>query len=201
MQLQLNEIYHIYNRGNNKSLIFYKQENYSYFLQKIQKYISPVCEILCYCLMPNHFHLLIYTTDTTLAASNDKTGVSMNNFAYGLKLLLSSYAKAINKQENRQGSLFTQNTNGVQVSNDSIWDDYAIWCFYYIHQNPVRAGLVNGMIEWEFSSFRELKENRKTSICNKELATRLLYLQENTWLFEENYAIPERIEKRININQ
>lgn len=199
MQLHANEIYHIYNRGNNRELIFYKPENYLYFLQKIEKYLCPFCEILCYCLMPNHFHLLIYTTNTTVALSDQKTGVPMNNFAYGLKLLLSSYAKAINKQEKRQGSLFTQNTYGVQVSKDSTFKDYALWCFYYIHQNPVKAGLVQNMIDWEFSSFQDFKRASSISICNKELANKLLYLQENEWVFEEKNDIPEKIINKLQI--
>lgn len=56
-------IYHIYNRGNDKQLIFFNRDNYLYFLKKLRKYIFPHCEILDYCLMPNHFHLLVYADE------------------------------------------------------------------------------------------------------------------------------------------
>ena len=57
--LEPNAYYHIYNRGINSGQIFNSEENYLFFLSKFDKYISPVCDVLSYCLMPNHFHFLI----------------------------------------------------------------------------------------------------------------------------------------------
>lgn len=51
--------YHIYNRGNNGGDIFFDDENYNYFLKLLAKYITPVADIYAYCLMRNHFHLLV----------------------------------------------------------------------------------------------------------------------------------------------
>jgi len=51
--------YHIYNRGNNGGNIFFDEENYTYFLQLLAKYILPVAEIYAYCLLKNHFHILV----------------------------------------------------------------------------------------------------------------------------------------------
>lgn len=53
--------YHVYNRGNNKEDIFFEKANYHYFLQLMNKYISPVANIYSYCLLKNHFHILICT--------------------------------------------------------------------------------------------------------------------------------------------
>jgi putative transposase len=65
MYFEENNLYHIYNRGNNKQTIFFTRENYLYFLNKIKKYISPHCNIIAWCLMPNHFHFLIQGTEDT----------------------------------------------------------------------------------------------------------------------------------------
>ena len=51
--------YHIYNRGNNKENIFTEEDNYIYFLSKYDKYLGNLVDTYSYCLMPNHFHLLI----------------------------------------------------------------------------------------------------------------------------------------------
>ncbi len=59
MNFNEKEIYHIYNRGNNSQLIFFEKENYNHFLRLVKKFLLPNCEILAWCLMPNHFHFLI----------------------------------------------------------------------------------------------------------------------------------------------
>jgi putative transposase len=49
----------MYNRGNDKQTIFFQERNYDFFLQKVEKYIAPDADLVAWCLMPNHFHLLI----------------------------------------------------------------------------------------------------------------------------------------------
>src|SRR5574343_1886396 len=56
-----NSFYDIYNRGINKQNIFFNEDNYHYFLEKIERHICPTCDLIAYCLMPNHFHLLVST--------------------------------------------------------------------------------------------------------------------------------------------
>lgn len=51
--------YHIYNHINGEGQLFKTEENYRYFLELYKRYIAPVAETFCYCLMPNHFHFLI----------------------------------------------------------------------------------------------------------------------------------------------
>ncbi len=55
--------YPIYNRGVNGDIIFHTQENYRYFLQKLAEYIGNYTDIYAYCLMRNHFHLLLKVKD------------------------------------------------------------------------------------------------------------------------------------------
>ena len=53
------EYFHIFNRGNNRENVFYKPENSAYFLKKHTKYLLPILDTYAYCLLPNHFHLLV----------------------------------------------------------------------------------------------------------------------------------------------
>jgi len=172
-------IYHIYNRGNNKQTIFLKEGNYIYFLQKVRKYIVPHCEILAYVLMPNHFHFLIYADDRTEKQSANMP-IQRNMLSEGIRLLLSSYSKGINKQETRTGNLIQQKTKSKCVYDKLSKNDYAAICFQYIHQNPVRAGLVNKMEDWHYSSYRDYAGLRKGTLCNQDLAKNIIGMQVET---------------------
>jgi putative transposase len=60
MNFYPNQLFHVYNQGNNRQTIFYSDENYQYFLWKMKAYILPFADIISYCLMPTHFHWQIY---------------------------------------------------------------------------------------------------------------------------------------------
>ena len=102
MRFEENTVYHIYNRSYNKNRIFYKEENYAFFLNKL-KTLKDLCEVFAYCLMPDHFHLLIYVPEnsnaTRLTAQSGLTGIQILSRKLGT--ILSSYTQAINKQEKR----------------------------------------------------------------------------------------------------
>jgi putative transposase len=66
MYFEQGYIYHIYNQGNNRQKIFFREENYYFFLQKIKRYILPYADILAWCLMPNHFHLMVLVNETEI---------------------------------------------------------------------------------------------------------------------------------------
>lgn len=157
MEFQRGELYHIYNRGNNRQPIFYSTENYLFFLRKMRTHILPEARILAYCLMPNHFHWLIHTQNNYNQESN-----SLN---MEIGILLRSYTQAINKRFSRTGFLFQQGTNAVEI-NSQI---YAKTCFHYIHQNPVTANLVTQMGKWLFSSFPDYAQKRNGSLVDRNL--------------------------------
>ena len=65
MKFLPNTLYHIYNRGNNRQVIFPQEKNYDFFLKKVGLELKGLCDLLAYCLMPNHFHLLIYISESS----------------------------------------------------------------------------------------------------------------------------------------
>lgn len=170
MQLVENHIFHIYNRGNNRQPIFFKRDNYLFFLQKIRTHLLPTCEMMAYCLMPNHFHLLIHADARSVVLTNpENTRMPTQAFSKGLQIMLSSYTKAIQNQEQLVGSLFQQRTQAKQVSSEWSWEDYSLICFRYILYNPVEAGLVNNPVDWEFSSCKDLADLRSGTLCNQAM--------------------------------
>lgn len=185
MEFSDNELYHIYNRGNNQQQIFFNSENYIYFLRKVRKFLLPHCDILSYCLMPNHFHFLI-SSDMRTIQSKSIGGQNRNVLSEGTRNLLQTYTKAINKQNNTTGSLFQQNTKSKCLSEGSKSYDHT--CLHYIHQNPMKAKLVKKMEDWPYSSFRDYCGLRNGTLCNKELAVKLLNLNMKTF-YEDSYRI------------
>ncbi len=114
-------------------------------------------------------------------------GRTFNN---SIGIMLRSYTRAINKQQGTSGSLFRQETkaqcincpkgispswfveNGITVGKLHPDFDYPKVCFDYIHQNPVKAGLVESTTDWEFSSAMDYAGLRKGSLINKDVAVR-----------------------------
>jgi len=176
MNFEPGNLYHIYNQGNNRQKIFFSRENYLFFLKKIKTHILPHADIVAWCLMPNHFHLMIYVHDTE-ADSGDATlsrtptnAPTNNELNKSIGILLASYTRAINKQENSTGSVFRKETKaecltkingitpaffGLHINVRIPEKEYPQVCFNYIHQNPVSANLVKLPEEWEFSSYAD----------------------------------------------
>ncbi|MFN3851045.1 MAG: transposase [Spirosomataceae bacterium] len=187
MRFESERIYHIYNRGNNRQRIFFNRENYLYFLRKIRDKLKPHCDIMAYCLMPNHFHLMIKTNEKsvkTIFVGKDERNV----LSEAMRQILSSYSFAVNKQERRTGSLFTQNTNAKELASLEIDFETTLTCFNYIHQNPYVALFVDKIEDWEFSSFRDYAGLRDGTLCNKELTKRILNINQETF-YEDSYQV------------
>lgn len=195
MNFETGHLYHVYNQGNNRQKIFFKQENYLFFLQKIKTHILPFADVLAFCLMPNHFHLLVHvhsvvyiSRSATLScvSTNIPTTQSLNQ---SIGIMLASYTRAIHKQEDFSGSLFRQKTKAICLTkNDDITpsyfntafgtlinintpeNQYPKICFDYIHNNPLKAGLVKNSKDWAFSSLAEYNGKEKHGIINADKA-------------------------------
>lgn len=200
MYFEQGHLYHIYNQGNNRQSIFFGRENYIFFLEKIRMHMLPFGDILAYCLMPNHFHIMMkvnsveldakvftqYATTHQVTQSHLMSSGSKRTLNMSVAIMLRSYTRAINKQNDWSGSLFRQktkaecltqikgitpsfyNTNqGTKIHLPRLETEYPQNCFNYIHQNPVKAGIVNRPGEWEFSSYLDYFGNRKETLINK----------------------------------
>ena len=170
MYFQSDHLYHIYNQGNNRQKIFFSENNYLYFLRKLKNYLLPYGDLLAWCLMPNHFHLLVFVHSCQLKRPNGKSR-TLND---SIGIMLRSYTRAINKEAIRSGSLFREETKAVCLTKPqdikNTWYSkgiikevivenpeigYPNICFNYILQNPVRAGLVHSASAWKYSSLSE----------------------------------------------
>ena len=166
MQFYNNSIYHVYNQGNNRQKIFFERNDYLRFLEKTKALVKPNCDLLAYCLMPNHFHFLIQTNEKSL--QNIKIGnIDLIRITNSFRLLLSEFAKEINVKYNRSGSLFRQKTQFSLVDNgDSMYPKNVI---KYVFSNPMEAKLVSHLNDWEYSSFLDMVGKRNGKLCDFDL--------------------------------
>ncbi len=185
MHFEPGNLYHIYNRGNNRQEIYNNRENYLYFVAKMQKYLKPRCSLLAWCLMPNHFHFLVHA-DAHSCTAVPKSLIPSQHLTEGIRLLLSSFSKGINKQQHKTGNVFQQKTKAKCISDGK--GVYDIIAFHYIHQNPLRAALVQKIEQYEFSSFPDYIMLRNGTLCNKRLAYKLLDLRDVTF-YADSYKM------------
>lgn len=174
-------LYHIYNQGNNRQRIFFSSDNYLFFLKKMKTHLLKHCELLSWCLMPNHFHWMVYIPEDYQHENWDHENKSeLLPINKEISTLLSSYTNAINRSQGRSGSLFRKRTKSKCLNSPEKRDDYyPLVCFLYIHQNPMNAELSDSLEGWPFSSFKDYCEVKTNNLCNLRLARELLNLPEN----------------------
>ena len=173
-----NEYYHIYNRSIAKYIIFnnaqeysrmlelinillFKNFNYQYsqfkkFSQNNQKEIidklkiqnDTLVDIICYCVMPTHFHLLL------------KQNVDHGITKY-IGKLSNSYSKYFNTIHQRSGPLWASRFKNIRVEDDK----QLLHLTRYIHLNPASAGLVNNAQDWKYSTYGEFLGKSQNKIC------------------------------------
>jgi len=176
MHFEEGNLYHIYNQGNNKLNVFHEQEEYIFFLQLIRKNLIPYTDLLAYCLMPNHFHLMI-NADKRCKNLIKQGSLFIDPITNSFRKTLSSYTHVKNVKSGNSGSLFRQKTKAKSLSEMDMMpddmlhkNDYYQNCIYYIHQNPLKAGLVSKLIDWPYSSYLDYAGLRSGTLCNKWLA-------------------------------
>lgn len=130
-------LYHVMARGNASQAIFYDNDDYERFLATIGRSSKRFDWVLwAYCLMPNHYHLLVETRRPTLAR--------------GMRDLNGVYAQSFNWRHDRVGHLFQGRYKAILVDKES----YLLELSRYIVLNPVRAGLCARPDDWRWSSYR-----------------------------------------------
>ena len=179
-------MYHVYNQGNNRELIFFNTDNYVYFLRKMEGNLCKYCHLLAYCLMPNHFHWMIYVPKKYEAIYTEAMETSNNDpLTSEISVLLSSYTQGVNKYVGRSGSLFRSHTKSKCLNLTGSDDNYGITCFLYIHQNPLKAKLTDHFGGWPFSSYPDYAGKRNGTLCNKTLTRETLNIPSEPEEFEQ----------------
>ncbi len=147
-----NGFYHVYNRGHHYQNVFHDQSDYLYFLKQLRRYkTSSRVAIVAYCLMPNHYHLLVQQL------SDRPLSVMMQAFG-------TSIAKTYNKKYRTVGALFQGPFRAKRVDRD----EYLMHLVRYIHLNPAAAGLVANIIDWPYSNYPDMLGLRKGTLCDAE---------------------------------
>ncbi len=144
--------YHIYNRGINGTDLFENEENKIYFLKQLAKYTENKISIFAYCLMKNHFHLVI-----RLNSEEKEVTQAFSN-------LFNSYAKAFNKQIGRTGSLFEKHFKRIKLRDEN----YLRRLIIYVHLNP-KHHLDQDFKSFRFSSYQSFLSDKKTKIEREEV--------------------------------
>ena len=180
-------IYHVYNRSNEK--LFYSRENYLFFLKKIRFQVLPYADMIAYCLMPNHFHLMLRANESGVETYDSSTKINVQKLSQGLGSLISSYTQALNIQRNRRGGLFAHRTKAKLLNG--VENDYLLNCFLYIHQNPIEAAIVEKLEDWEFSSYLDYIGRRKGTLVDVNQGLELLNISAADIKYIIDFKIPD----------
>ena len=159
-------LYHITSRGDDRKRIFLSETDYEKFLD----YLKTAKEkfkfyLYAYCLMTNHYHLLIETTQA--------------NISRIMQYINTSYTVYYNVKRNKSGHLFQGRYKSIIVEADS----YLLELTRYIHLNPVRAKIVASPEKYKWSSYLEYIKPSKQGIINKTEANR--YFKLSTYSYRE----------------
>ena len=165
---------HVVTKGIKKEFIFYKEKYKNEYISLLNKYLNEIKELkmLSYCIMDNHAHILTYTTE-------------INKLSEFMKKLNTAYAIYYNEKEEREGYVFA-NRYYTQTIKDEI---HLLACIKYIHENPVKAGLVNNAKEYKYSSYKKMKNGEiDLEVINSIFESAIDYFKE----------IQEEFKKLIN---
>jgi putative transposase len=155
--------YHIYNRSIDNQPLFKSDENCRFFLKKIDQYLSTVLSVYAFCLLGNHFHLLIRVNDDLKSKLNDKSIHEIVSKQF--RLVFQSYAMAFNIQNNRTGSLFQTPFKRSHVTDEH----YFTKLVYYIHSNPQKHKLISDFRDWKWSSYARILVDTNTKLKKLEV--------------------------------
>lgn len=137
------KIYHVMSRALNKQILFDDEKDYLKFLHIVKSTKSEIdFDLYGYCIMSNHYHLLIKDKSNKLSAIMNKIN--------------SRYANYYNLKNARAGYVFNDRYHSETVENVK----YFLTCLRYIHQNPIKAGICNKTYEYKFSSIHAYRRDK-----------------------------------------
>jgi putative transposase len=176
--------YHIFNRGINGEDLFLNNDNYTHFLQLYEKYIEEIADTFAWCLMKNHFHILVrikekneigfipirknnHTIITPPSGLKTADGVSSKQYdpSHQFSHLFNAYAQSINKEYKRTGSLFESPFKRILVTSDNYFKELVS----YIHNNPSHHGFCEKSIDYPWTSYHSVVSGKASKLKREEL--------------------------------
>ena len=185
--LENGKYYHIYNCGINGERLFREINNYEHFLSLYDKYVDPVADTFAWCLMGNHFHLLVrikegeeigfykqlnsdrsndsvrFQVTTDLSEFNEPDRVKKPDPTKHFSHLFNAYSKYYNIKYKRHGSLFEKRFKRKHINNEKYFRQMVV----YIHNNPVHHGFVETPEDYPWSSYRTCVSVKPTKLQRK----------------------------------
>jgi len=142
--------YHVMSRGNNRVEILSKKVDKRKFIRFLSESVSgdPV-EIYAYCIMSNHYHLLVKAPD-------------IETLGRTMQRVNSCYAHYYKLKYSHQGHVFQDRFRSKPLNSCG----YLANVVRYVHMNPIKAGIANDLTEYEFSSYKEFRNYKKRKILN-----------------------------------
>ena len=141
-------LYHVTARGNAKANIFLNEDDFNDFLTILCKVTKRYHLILhCYCLMHNHYHLLLETPE--------------GNLSQGVRQLNGTYTQQFNKKYKRVGHLFQGRFKSILIEKEN----YLLELSRYIALNPLRSNIVKDPKDWPYSSYSQTIGSVKKISC------------------------------------
>ncbi len=177
--------YHVFNRTNNREPMFYDDAGRRHFLQKYAKYVSPYVDTFAYCLLGNHFHLLVRVKcleDILSAIENtpieERSGAQKDILllpeeernahpvlASQFMRLFTSHSMYINLKWNRKGNLFHRPFKRILIDSERYFEQLV----YYIHANPTKHGICEDFTRYFWSSYQSILSEGPTRLEREEL--------------------------------
>ncbi len=145
--------YHIYNRGINGCEIFKNNGNYSYFIKLLSKYLTSYVTVYAYCLLSNHFHLVVrINVDQKIASQK------FSNF-------FNAYAKAFNNANNRTGGLFEKPFKRIILKSENYLKNLIV----YVNTNPIKHKVSLNFENYLYSSYSDCSDKKSQIVDVNEV--------------------------------
>jgi putative transposase len=157
-KFEYDTFFHVYNRGNNEENIFKEEKNYTYFLKLIKDHLLDVSEIYAYCLLKNHFHLVLRIKDKEAISQKyqDKIHLPFSNF-------FNAYSKAINKAYDRKGSLFQEHLKRNIIDDETYLKNLIL----YVHLNPIKHKFCDDFRTYKHSSYLSYLSEKPSNLSRE----------------------------------
>lgn len=175
--------YHIYNRTNNREALFLDDGDRMFFLKQYKRFAAPYVDTCVYCLLPNHFHLMIRIKSAAVLLELTAQTPEPQRTAPQRKILtqqeeerdfhplverqftrmFAAYALYFNQRYQRSGNLFYRPFKRVAVDDDI----HLQWLVYYIHHNPRKHGITENFMHYPWSSYPSLISKQPTALVRE----------------------------------